>query len=153
ILDEFMQDYMNYLQVQQELQQISKRLIGICSKQKMRIASLEKLLLPRVKHTESSHPMLQERDSRDHLPLREDYPADQPVSLPALESRRDEADEDTTTSKEDMPRPATENTGLPALYFTCFGHFTVKRLEQTLPLCPNRNGQAILRYLVAQSHH
>jgi hypothetical protein len=39
---------------------------------------------------------------------------------------------------------------LPALYITCFGRFEVKRLDQAITLCHRRNGQAILRYLVAQ---
>ncbi len=40
---------------------------------------------------------------------------------------------------------------LPALYITCFGRFEVKRLNQTVPLCPSRSGQTIMRYLIAQS--
>ncbi len=45
------------------------------------------------------------------------------------------------------------DTTLPALYITCFGHFEVKRLGRPVVLCPNRHGQTILRYLVAQSDH
>src|SRR6266516_603385 len=47
----------------------------------------------------------------------------------------------------------TEGNILPALHFTCFGRFEVKRSGQTVSLCSNRNGQAILRYMVAQSSH
>lgn len=49
--------------------------------------------------------------------------------------------------------PLDNSNTLPALYFTCFGHFEVRRLNQTISLCSNRNGQAILRYLVAQPGH
>lgn len=42
---------------------------------------------------------------------------------------------------------------LPALEFTCFGHFQVKRLGRVVALCPNRKGQTILRYLVAKPGH
>jgi DNA-binding SARP family transcriptional activator len=53
----------------------------------------------------------------------------------------------------EVAQPAEEIEALPALYFICFGRFEVKRLGQSLSLCSNRNGQAILRYLVAQSGH
>src|SRR5207245_6795250 len=49
---------------------------------------------------------------------------------------------------------STEDSGaLPALYFTCFGSFEVKRHGQPVALCANRNGQATLRYLAAQANH
>src|SRR5262249_11752108 len=54
--------------------------------------------------------------------------------------------------------PTKDCNNLPPLYITCFGHFEVRRPDQAmgqahkpLPLCQNRNGQAILRILVAQS--
>jgi DNA-binding SARP family transcriptional activator len=52
-----------------------------------------------------------------------------------------------------LPSPSEENTTLPALYITCFGHFDVKRLGRPVVLCSNNHGQTILRYLVAQSDH
>jgi len=39
---------------------------------------------------------------------------------------------------------------LPALSITCFGEFVVHRNGTALELCRSRNGQTILRYLVAQ---
>jgi DNA-binding SARP family transcriptional activator len=36
---------------------------------------------------------------------------------------------------------------------TCFGRFEVWRAGERVPLCRNRNGQAVLRYLVAQRRH
>ncbi len=47
----------------------------------------------------------------------------------------------------------SEGIAFFSLYFVCFGRFEVKRLGRTISLCSNRNGQAILRYLVAQSGH
>jgi DNA-binding SARP family transcriptional activator len=41
----------------------------------------------------------------------------------------------------------------PPLYAICLGPFEVRRLGVALALCTNRNGQAILHYLVAQSDH
>ncbi len=46
-----------------------------------------------------------------------------------------------------------ENEGLPALTITCFGLFEVHRNRHPVTLCQNRNGQAILRYLIAQPDH
>jgi DNA-binding SARP family transcriptional activator len=42
---------------------------------------------------------------------------------------------------------------LPPLSITCFGRFTVRRPGVTVEPCSSRNGQAILRYLVAQPNH
>src|SRR5262249_42003781 len=39
---------------------------------------------------------------------------------------------------------------LPALDVTCFGRFEIRRLNRPVPLCANRCGQKILRYLVVQ---
>jgi LuxR family maltose regulon positive regulatory protein len=44
--------------------------------------------------------------------------------------------------------PATAR-GLPPLRITCFGRFEVWRGGEQVDLCQNRNGQAVLRYLVA----
>jgi DNA-binding SARP family transcriptional activator len=44
----------------------------------------------------------------------------------------------------------TQRDYLPALYITCFGRFVVRRGGKALELCGSRNGQAILRFLVAQ---
>ncbi|WP_338247630.1 AfsR/SARP family transcriptional regulator [Dictyobacter halimunensis] len=45
------------------------------------------------------------------------------------------------------------STPLPELSITCFGHFEIKRAGQPVTLCPNRNAQAILRYLTAQADY
>lgn len=49
--------------------------------------------------------------------------------------------------------PLASHADLPPLSITCFGRFTVRRLGNTVDLCSSRNGQAILRYLVAQPRH
>jgi DNA-binding SARP family transcriptional activator len=49
------------------------------------------------------------------------------------------------------PQTKLHSATLPELSITCFGHFEIKRSEQPIVLCPNRNAQAILRYLVAQT--
>ncbi|HZR41833.1 MAG TPA: bacterial transcriptional activator domain-containing protein [Ktedonobacteraceae bacterium] len=44
-----------------------------------------------------------------------------------------------------------QGSGLPALSISCFGQFIVQREGSALALCRSRNGQTILRYLVAQA--
>jgi DNA-binding SARP family transcriptional activator len=57
-----------------------------------------------------------------------------------------------TPNPQPLPfEPETDN--LPALYITCFGRFEVQRLGRRVELCANRNGQALLRYLVSQPHY
>jgi len=56
------------------------------------------------------------------------------------------------------PHPSAEATPAdtapaPSLTITCFGRFTVRRSGELLKLCPNRNGQAILRYLATRPHY
>ncbi|MBO0779040.1 MAG: hypothetical protein J2P37_09465, partial [Ktedonobacteraceae bacterium] len=46
-----------------------------------------------------------------------------------------------------------DGTSLPALSVTCFGHFAVKRSGKPVVLCHSRNGQSILRYLIASHGH
>jgi DNA-binding SARP family transcriptional activator len=49
--------------------------------------------------------------------------------------------------------PVEADGANPRLYAICLGPFEVRRLGVPLALCSNRNGRAILRYLVAQSGH
>jgi DNA-binding SARP family transcriptional activator len=46
-----------------------------------------------------------------------------------------------------------QGESLPSLHILCFGHFQVLRSSEPLTLCQNRYGQAIFRYLVAQTNH
>src|SRR5439155_1348962 len=72
-----------------------------------------------------------------------------PLSTPLLQR----TSEDNKGNHSLPPSPLEKDTTLPALYITCFGRFEVKRLGGPVVLCSNRNGQTILRYLVAQSEH
>lgn len=50
----------------------------------------------------------------------------------------------------------SESHKLPTLSVNCFGHFEISRADnpdQPVVLCANRNGQAILRYLISQPGH
>ncbi|MBV9021304.1 MAG: winged helix-turn-helix domain-containing protein [Chloroflexi bacterium] len=46
-----------------------------------------------------------------------------------------------------------DDSANPTLYAVCFGPFELRYQGVPLALCSNRNGQAILRYLVAQPDH
>ncbi len=57
-----------------------------------------------------------------------------------------------------QPRPsnlphAVGGTNLPALYINCFARFSVWREGKPVELCTNRNGQAVLRYLITRQPH
>jgi len=143
-LDLCLQDYMSFVQAQQDLQRASKHFVQAESVLQTKILLLEKLL-----------PAL--RDDKDlgqaHPPM---------LTVTPL------------TNVEAEARPCSRNPpkdrgDLPPLYIICFGRFEVRRsgraIEQAKPagqarpmgqahrlrLCQNRNGQAILRILVAQA--
>jgi DNA-binding SARP family transcriptional activator len=51
------------------------------------------------------------------------------------------------------PAKAEPAAILPTLRVSCFGNFQVRRQNQLLELCSNRNGQAVLRYLAVKAGH
>ena len=143
VLDEFLHSHSSYWQAQQSLHLASKRFAAADSEHQTCLTAIEKLLPAlddnaeqRAQSQPSQPPddQLQHQQpglhvlSTDHK--RSDFPL---VGSSALEFLHDAGDP------------------LPDLYFTCFGHFGVKRSEQPIVLCHSRNGQAILRYLVAQT--
>src|SRR5438045_2722120 len=149
VVDAFIQDYISYWQAQEALHQASKRLVEAQAKQQTRITALEKVLPDLKENTNStSHATNLSLTNSKGLQL------PQPQSLqPLSEDSRSHQSPSSPVEPNEVAQSAEESDALPALYFTCFGHFEVKRLGQTISLCSNRNGQAILRYLVAQSRH
>lgn len=49
--------------------------------------------------------------------------------------------------------PVEEDGANPTLYAVCFGPFELSYLGVSIALCSNRNAQALLRYLIAQTDH
>ncbi len=149
VLDAFIQDYISYWQAQQALHQASKSLIEAQANQRTRITALEKVLPDLKEDTDSiSHATNPSLTNSKGLQL------PQPQSLqPLSENSRGYQSPSSPVEPDEVAQSAEESDALPALYFTCFGHFEVKRLGRKISLCSNRNGQAILRYLVAQSGH
>ena len=93
--------------------------------------------------------------------------ADQQVRLEDLQGLLARAPEEETVPAADRarslavgrripaqpPQPAADDPALPELHVTCFGRFEVWRRGMRVEPCSNRNGQVILRYLVAHPHH
>jgi len=144
MLDTLMQDCEKYWHAQQALIQASKRFAEIDAGLQAQVAILEKALptlvqdkdtdsmlhaIPRPLQNSHSHQMMQSSLSS----VQTLYPQGTPQKTVAY------IDESSDT--------------LPALYITCFCRFQVRRLGQPVVLCSNRNGQAILRYLVVQPEH
>jgi DNA-binding SARP family transcriptional activator len=155
VLDVFTQGYIRYWKAEQALHLASKYFAEVDAERQEQIAALEKVLLTLIqdKHAASvgsadsiSNPLArhpvgvflgsaqfqQNSNSIGH----------QSAQIPSLTA--------ATKLLQDVNPPGEENTVLPTLYFTCFGRFEVKRLGQPVVLCSNRNGQAILRYLLTQ---
>jgi DNA-binding SARP family transcriptional activator len=148
ILDAFTHDHVSYWQAQQALQHASERLVEAHTKQQAHATSLERLLSELLRDTDSNLSAIAPKSPENHHispSLSEDSRGDRLV--PALIGNAPQSDPVNGTQQ------AEEGITLPALHFTCFGRFEVKRSGQTISLCTNRNGQAILRYMVAQSNH
>ncbi len=148
VLDAFIQDCVNYWQSQQALQQASECFVKAQAKQQAHATSLEKLLSKLLRNTDSKLSVIAQKSPENHHispSLSEDSKGDRLV--PTLIGNALQSNPVKETQQ------AEEGITLPALHFTCFGRFEVKRLGQTISLCSNRNGQAILRYMVAQSNH
>lgn len=77
-------------------------------------------------------------------------------TVPSLEQRDDAVEREALLCSPSSPvaflaSPDAQSNS--QLTITCFGHFEVRYAGKLVALCPSRNGQAILRYLVAQMDH
>ncbi len=142
-LDTFMQSHTCYLQAQQGLHTASKRFVEADAEQQTQLFALEKLLLTlreELDRVPQPHAIAQ--------PTKNTCEHQLPQSPQLLSTDSDF--EQPSLSPRSFPKDCDI---LPALYFTCFGRFEVRRLGQPILLCSSRNGQSILRYLVAQPGH
>src|SRR6266704_1662404 len=142
-LDAFIESHARYLQAQQSLHTASKRFAEAETEQQTQLVALEKVLLAITKEMD--------RAPQSHVKAQPTkYPEEHQLpQLPQLPSI------DSDCEKPSLPPhtfPADCDI-LPALHFTCFGRFEVRRLGLPIPLCSSRRGQSILRYLVAQTGH
>jgi DNA-binding SARP family transcriptional activator len=134
-LDTYIMTCNNYYLAQYELQQASKRFAEADGAQQAQIDALEHLL-PLLKEggqTFASTPPVQAQKPILAAATPQNLLHSPPSSL--------------------LPTATLDKSELPGLSITCFGRFTVKRLQQAITLCTNRSGQTIFRYLIAQPHH
>lgn len=129
-------------QAQEELLAASRHFATVESEQQTRFLRLEHLLLQ------------QEREEPARAPIQSI------TRLHAVPGKPGQQRAEPEAAQGEGPAPARlfiqqkprEDEQLPPLYIICFGRFQVLRDSQPLTLCQNRNGQAILRYLVAQAN-
>lgn len=140
VLDTLVLTHEHYLSTKQRLHETSKQLVEAETQLQACIDNYEKFLVHFGKDIDTSS--LVSASCLTHLLYGESHqePTSHTLSTPI-------SSQANTHSL--LEKPQT----LPALYFTCFSRFEVKRLGQTLTLCTNRSGQTILRYLVAQQRH
>jgi DNA-binding SARP family transcriptional activator len=140
VLETLMQECEIYLQAQQALYQANQRFAEIDTRLQAQLVILEKMIPP----------FMQERETDTTLHA---------LPRPFTNSTYHQLVPSSASSVEaGTPQPTVAHGGecsdtLPALSITCFCRFQVRRLGQPIVLCSNRNGQAILRYLVAQAEH
>ncbi len=127
-LDNFMQGFPVYWQAQQQLHHASRSFIELDTLQQERLLALEKLLPEFKVETQAM--------------------STAPPPAPTKTQHHTNGQQPRVSAPTQLY--AAGSGPLPALYFTCFGRFEVRQSGQPLTLCSNRNGQAILRYLVVQ---
>lgn len=128
----------NYCLAQYQLQQASRHFVEADEAQQAQITALE-ALLPLIQDGEQ----LIAPETADKTQER----------LLAVAAPQNIAHSPPLAAEPTAMRETCETSELPELSITCFGHFTVRRSGQLLPLCANRSGQTILRYLMAQPDH
>ncbi len=144
MLATLMQDCEKYWQAQQALNQASKHFAEIAAELQAQIAILEKVILTLMqdRDTDSTlHAIPRSLKNSDHHQMIQS-------SLSSVKTVYPQGTPQQTVAYRDE-----SSDTLPALYITCFCRFEVRRLGQPIVLCSNRNGQAILRYLVTQPEH
>ena len=152
LLDTLIQHYTAYMQAQEALLVASRTFAQAESHLHSSIALLEQFLLQNESDVQKPQPL---RSTIVQLPTRQktvpftSVPTDNTIlfsrSLPAnIASEQEETKKRTTDN---------EIEHLPELTITCFGRFEVRRHQQLVTLCQNRNGQAILRYLITQPNY
>jgi DNA-binding SARP family transcriptional activator len=140
LLDTFLRHYAAYGRAQAELQEAGKRFAETDEELHAQAAFLKTELPPLIAALDGP-PLPSPVTARvlAHLVPIADIPSPMPgLSVaPALQPLKGEH----------------AAVAAPTLSVTCFGRFSIRYGGQTMTLCPNRSGQTILRYLVAQPGH
>lgn len=156
VLDAFTQSYKTYSRAQEELLQASKHFARADAEQQVQLAALENLLPILLEETNKVPPnvdRLQQNTGGKRL-LHVLRPSTEELNSNQLSTPLPQRTAEDSIGNRSLPSsPSEDSITLPSLYITCFGRFEVQRLGRPIVLSSNRQGQAILRYLVAQSDH
>src|SRR5260370_13300568 len=157
VLDVLTRSHEAYTLAQEELLQASKHFVGADAERRKQLNALARHLT--VMQEEEDRISLNGSSRLSNVSDNQSSHASQLQSIhfdkkqlwsPQLPQQNPEDNKDNQS----LPPPSSEQRAtLPPLYITCFGRFEVKRPVEPVILCPNRAGQTILRYLVAQSEH
>ena len=145
MIETFLQSQANFSQAQQALFLASKHFAEADTAHKTQLLVLEKLL-QNLNEEPDTNARTQERPEINGAHQL------QGLSKP-LQPASENSNRSNGSNEQSLPSQVLRKPGdpLPDLYITCFGHFEVKRFDQSVVLCQSRNGQAILRFLVAQA--
>ena len=149
-LDAFLHRYTVYGRVHTQLQEASKQYAEAYEELQAHAVILKIELSPLIQHL----------DSTSSIPLLPPFlmtngtSHDTPSSPEAVPQKLIHAPSQSHSSSVLQPL-ARIHTPVPApeLAVTCFSRFEVRRFGEIITLCPNRSGQTILRYLIAQTDH
>ena len=139
-IDVLLGDCADYQRLQQALQEVSLRFAEAHARLQESVTGCEEALHPLLREGETSTSLSPSLARAEHNQLSTPSPL-----LPV--------DAQIISSQAHLALTSENTTTLPDLAITCFGHFEVKRAGKPVVLCANRNGQSILRYLVARPGH
>src|SRR2546422_9315076 len=134
ILDEIAEGYTAYCQLHEALLQAERNFAKADSEQQTPIATLRKLLSA----------------SEEAMNIGQSHNIKPDESSSYDQSSRGSGSHQSLVSSQS---PSRMSDTLPGPYITCLRRFEVYRDNKLVVLCPNRNGQTILRYIVAQPGH
>ncbi|HVB21503.1 MAG TPA: BTAD domain-containing putative transcriptional regulator [Ktedonobacteraceae bacterium] len=145
IIDAIVQGYSEYVQAQERLLAASRHFARIDSEQRAYLAPLEAFLSQQKGQDNASE--LASVRQEPCLSVNHDASARQQEKQEIVQLEAYRATASFSSQQNNL------SGSLPPLYCMCFGRFQVLRGSEPLTLCQNRNGQAILRYLVVQTNH
>lgn len=155
ILDAFIQGQTNYWQAQQMLEHASACFAEADARQQAHLTALEDLLSMLIEGEEK----VSQAPLTYLLKDLQGFQASQLQQAAEKDSKAFEVPQSLQSpSNGHQPLPPSQaeyekgNTLTP-LYVTCFGYFKVRRSDQTIVFCHNRNARVILRYLLTQPTH
>jgi DNA-binding SARP family transcriptional activator len=147
-LDAFIDGHARYWQAQQGLHEASRRFAVASADQQERFAELQRCV-SQLAPIDQAGPA-DGQDDQSSLPHQLVATVEAGAERPARTFYPGQISHDERGS--DTSHRPDRGDALPALRVTLFGRFDVWRLGARVKLCHNRNGQAILRYLVAHPH-